>query len=99
MKNETNQIGGIFGVIVLGIIGWFVWTHYIYPPTWMATFYYNPGDLTQYWQTQGLSSVEQCRNWVNGQSIRDIDGVFDYECGKNCKAIDIGLYKCDETVE
>lgn len=74
----------IIGVAIVGLIVWVVWG-WLKPTDYTGYFYYNPNDLSSNWQQPGLKSLDDCRIWVNSQVQRDYDGLYDYECGKNCK--------------
>lgn len=54
------------------------------PKDYTAFYYPEPDDLSIY-STSKVDSVEECRDWVDGQTSTDYDQYFDYECGVNCK--------------
>lgn len=67
--------------------------------TWIPEFYpYGPDNLLINTEGPIGSSLEECRSWVALQAIKDADGVYDYECGKNCRS-EGELLICEETVE
>jgi len=71
---------------------------------WIGFYYPNENDLTNHFQSPEYKSIDQCRNWINGQvSIHNPSGLgYDYECGKNCKVYPGSesdpLYICKETI-
>lgn len=68
---------------------------------WVGFYYPNENDLAGYSQSVEMGSLEECRDWVDGQaSIYNPSGLgYDYECGKNCKYDERwGGYTCEETL-
>lgn len=60
-------------------------------------FYYASPNFDVNWKQGGLKSLDSCRSWVNAQVVRDYDGVYDYECGKNCRVSEYGIDRCETT--
>lgn len=67
---------------------------------WLGFYYPNKSDLTEYTKSGSLSSIEECRAWINDQraSRNAVPGADDYECGLNCKAMQgTDMMMCDRT--
>jgi len=97
--HEHNSGGGIIGLVILIVIGWWIWNHWIHKPTWTAVYYPNAGNLN-YFADQKVSSLEDCRDWVSVQAQAQNNTDYDYECGTNCKLQHDNLgkfYRCNET--
>ena len=73
----------IIGLLMIGLVVWLAWGA-LHPKSYTGFFYYNTNNLSQYWKQDGLKDLDACRGWVNMQITRDNDGVYDYECGRNC---------------
>lgn len=68
------------------------WTGFYYPDK------DNIGDESTWVIQPGLSSLEACRNWIDGKAGSNSN--FDYECGNKCRFDD--SYKmtiCKETLK
>lgn len=106
-NNTTELFGVVIKLLLLVIVSFFVlkWTFGgvigIIKPSWLGTFYFNKDNLTRYTINHELGSIDECRDWVEGQAdLYNIpEGVWDYECGKNCKyKEDSQMYLCQETL-
>jgi len=86
-------------ILVALIIGWLFFGWFKPAPVYTAYFYYDTSDLDKYWTQTGLADLDACRSWVNSQIIRDVDGEYDYECGKNCRYEDKYRSSICETTE
>lgn len=96
---HNNSAGGsILGLIIFIVVGVFVYNNYIKSDTWKGYFYPNPSDLTYSIPSPTYDSLEQCRSWVTTQAKADVDGAYDYECGKNCKVGEYTVEVCEETL-
>lgn len=101
-----SGVGSLLVIIVFLIIGFFIikggWNFAkdkFGPESYTAFFYYDPSNLNNYWQAE-VSSIEDCRDWVDSQVSRDFDGRYDYECGVNCEYdLNFQGYICDKTLE
>jgi hypothetical protein len=101
-----SGLGSLVAIVIVVIIGFFVlrggWNFVndkFGPKDYKAFFYYDPSDLNKYWKAD-VSSIEDCRDWVDVQVSRDFDGYYDYECGVNCEyGVDYNGYTCDKTLE
>lgn len=68
------------------------WTGFYYPDI------DNIGDESTWVIQPGLSSLEECQNWVANISIGNIN--FDYECGRKCRYDDsFKMTICKETLK
>lgn len=70
---------------------------------WRPFYYPNAPDLTEHIEGPTVDTLEQCRDWIDGESISRSQeyGEFDYECGLNCSIRSNygGLLVCEETVQ
>ena len=69
---------------------------------WSPFYYPNAPSLIEFSSGPTVDSLEQCRDWVNGEAVGrgQAPGEYDYECGLNCKFDDgIGVFVCEETVQ
>jgi len=90
IKPYLLTVGIMLLFFIVGCKG--TWTGFFYP-------HGNLSDETQWRIRHGLKSLEECRDWAEGQ-MATTDGGDDYECGKNCKLKkDYKIYICDETVK
>jgi len=90
----------VVGVVVIGFVLFWLWNNVISPPKFIGFYYPDAGNLFDYKQSPELTSLEQCREWVDDVKNGRTDNDFDYECGKCCKLSDGGgIYVCDETLE
>ena len=93
-------MGNLLSIVVVIFIFFWAWNNLISPPKFIGFYYPNADNLLVYKQSPELSSLEQCRNWIDDISGGRTDTSFDYECGKNCKLSESGgIYVCDETLE
>ena len=96
---ENNKVGLILliGLVIVGSIFLFK------KDTYIGFYYPNQNDLTKHIQSEKLTSLEECRSWIEAQEgMHTPSGYgYDYECGKNCKEPDSAdsLYICEETLE
>lgn len=93
--------GGLLSLIVLIVIGWWIWGHWIHKPSWTAIYYPNAENLSSFID-QPVGSLRECRDWVSEQADSRGDLDYDYECGTNCKLQQDStgkFYRCDETQE
>lgn len=101
MNSHNNSLTlAVIGVLAVIYLAWKI----IFPPTWIGFFYPDQNNLFDHKQSYELKSLEECRDWIDEMSsIYDPNntGMYDYECGKNCKLSDsgVGIYVCDETKE
>jgi hypothetical protein len=69
---------------------------------WMGFYYPDFNDLNEYQIKDGLHSIEECRDWVNGQQDNynpDRSKLDDYECGTDCEyKKEFDVYLCDKTI-
>ncbi len=68
---------------------------------WTGFYYPNKADLTVNTTSSPLRSLDECRQWVEGERVRMSipAGTDDYECGSNCQPPDGDMPRlCDETV-
>ena len=68
---------------------------------WIGFYYPDRSDLSVSRRSQELSSLEECRSWVDDQRSlrRDEETQDDYECGRRCRYDkDWDGYICKETV-
>jgi hypothetical protein len=95
-KNNTIKIIVSF-LLIMGLYMFF-----IKPDVWLGFYYPNQNDLSKNVQSQKLSSLEECRNWVDTQiPLYNPSGTgYDYECGKECEYDEsYDLYLCKKTLE
>ncbi|MBM2820264.1 MAG: hypothetical protein HW405_24 [Candidatus Berkelbacteria bacterium] len=103
-KNEgTSFCTGLVIIIVISyfIIKWIAGGVDNFNAKWMGTFYPVRYDLTRYTLSPEFKSIEECRDWVEGQTAlyNRAEGYYDYECGKNCKYHkDTNIYVCEESI-
>lgn len=70
--------------------------------SWIGFYYPDPINLSVYEQSPELSTLEECRNWVENQRLlkNKNEGEYDYECGSGCKyKSDAEYYVCENTVK
>ena len=66
---------------------------------WMGVFYIE-GNLQNETISSPMSSLEECRDWVDEQSQVYGSSNYDYECGRDCELSESGtIYHCEETTE
>lgn len=98
MKNfkQNLVIGGIFTISLLVLFG--VGCR----ERWIGFYYPSKSDLSTFTKSPELSSLEECRSWVEqtkGSMSNHADAEDDYECGKNCSYDkNFDGYICQETV-
>jgi hypothetical protein len=107
MRVFTDQ-KGFAGIIALILLGLFVWGCVAIwnwgfdkfgPKTYTAFFYHDTSDYDNYISHE-VKSIEDCRSWVAYQSARDFDGLYDYECGVNCRhEVGFSTMICKETIQ
>lgn len=69
---------------------------------WRGFYYPSAFNLAKDVRSGELTSLDQCRVWINGQRMRSgiHDGDDDYECGKNCRYdSSLDMYICEETIK
>ena len=76
----------IIGIII--VIGYLAYNYFIkYPYRYIGYFYPSIENMDKWVESEPLSSVDECRDWVNGMinqyNLADSDN-YDYECGKDC---------------
>lgn len=72
----------ILSTLLVVVAGWFIYTQFIkYPVRYIGYFYPNTENHDHWIESQPLSSIDDCRNWVNTQISNN---NYDYECGKDC---------------
>ncbi len=66
---------------------------------WKGFVYPNKENLLVHRNVGNYSSLEDCRAAALNY-LRDLDALEtgDYECGKNCKPDDYGMYICQDTL-
>lgn len=88
----------VFGNPTSTIAGW-LWKDSAAPWETVDAFYYpNRNDFTVDVSSTGLSSVDECRDWVNAEAARRGDAELlrgDYECGVGKSGMfgDIAVYR------
>jgi hypothetical protein len=90
------MIKKIFFLSVFGLLGVF----FLFKrDTWIGFYYPDRDNLFLYTQSPEFDSLEECRQWVDTQIYiyNPSDNNYDYECGRNCKLQENGLYLCKET--
>lgn len=101
-KTERNATGGLVGLIIFLIIGFWVWNHWINPTKWTAFYYYDLGNYDNY-KKQEVESLEKCREWIKSVAVGRFTENYDYECGTNCRieldGIGTGYNRCDENFQ
>lgn len=104
MSDDNTDVatgGGIIGLVLLVLIGWWVYSTWLKPVTWTGFFYYDPENPypESSWIQGGFASYDECAAWIDSKIPQDFDGSYDYECGSNCKPpqTDLGLYTCKES--
>ncbi len=101
-QSYGSSFGGFVGLIIMIIIGVWVYNHWFHKPTWTATYYPDAGNLTQSISEQ-VGSLQECRDWVDAQAQPTGNTGYDYECGTNCKlqpnspGVTGDFYRCDNT--
>jgi hypothetical protein len=89
-----NNSGGVIGLIILAILGWWVYSSFI-KSEWLGI--YESGTSNQIY-TQKFSSKEECADWLADKQVYP-GSYTNYECGMNCEPpkTTYGLYICKET--
>jgi len=70
--------------------------------TWIGFYYPDPINLSVYERSPALSSLNECKKWVeNQQFLRNAKkDEYGYECGVGCEYKEEWKgYVCDETVK
>ena len=99
--NSTSTAGGVIGLIILILVGWWAYNTWFKSVEYKAFFYPELSNLDFFYE-KNVESAEECRDWVNAQAFSDIDGSWDYECGTNCELQNDftgRYYICEETFE
>lgn len=93
-EHESNTTGGLIGLVLLVLIGWWAYNTWFKPDYWQGT-YELPNDNIVH-ATGRFDTMEECSEWL--ASYRP-SGSYSRECGKNCKPPEtaIGVYVCEET--
>ena len=91
MMIKKSLLIGLFGILGIFFL--------LKKDNWTGFYYPDRNNLFLFTQSPEFSSLEECRDWVNTQIYiyNPYDLNYDYECGKNCKLQESGLYLCDET--
>jgi hypothetical protein len=86
-----------FPIILIGIVGYFVGTSVFSKDEWIGFFYPDKNDLLEYRQSQGFTSLDDCRVWAQDQALMGGMTISDYECGRNCRSNGSGPLICEVT--
>jgi hypothetical protein len=94
----------IIGIIIFILVSWIFYSFLgsKNKEQWQPIYYPDTGDLSKYSYGPTVDTLEQCRGWINAESIKRNQqfGEFDYECGLNCKYDMIyDLQICKETLQ
>ena len=95
MNNLKNPLV-IGGIIALSLFGAGC------KEKWIGFYYPDPINLHVYEQSPELSTLEECRNWVENQRLlkNKKEGGYDYECGVDCKyKPEAKYYVCEDTMK
>lgn len=80
-----NKLIIILLIVIFTLIGRAIYFQFVkYPYRYIGYFYPNIDNL-EYWDESGpVSSVEECKEWVNTMIVKYNAINYDYECGKDC---------------
>ena len=100
MSEETvpagsNPIASLIGLVILFLIGWFVYSNWLKADTWTG-MYEVPSTMAI--QSLEFDSEEACREWLQDNRYTS-ETAFNFECGKNCDAPEreMAVFKCEES--
>jgi len=85
-------------IILVVVAGYFILNQ---KERWLG-FYYPDGCLgcsENYIYSPKFETREQCFDWADALKIERDNPNDLFECGKNCKEQDSGMYICEETVD
>lgn len=84
--------------VILVVVVFFLYLLIFKQDRWLGFYYPDRSDLSNYKvSNEEFKSFEECKNWVRYISSGKLDTNYDYECGKNCRMDNYGMYICDET--
>jgi hypothetical protein len=98
VSRASSGYGGVVGLIILVLIGWWMYDTHLKPSVWTAV-YESPYAVRV--QTGGeFKDKDSCLRWIYSARLKN-DGNYSYECGKDCRPPEspYGLYVCSETVD
>ena len=97
-------------LILLILVGRYLYINNIKKEEWTGFFYLNAEDLSEWTESDKFfNDIDSCRDWVDtqlnvyvlsnpGTDIRKVD--YDYECGLNCEyRAHLGMNICEETIQ
>jgi hypothetical protein len=80
-KWHSAEKPAMLAVIVLALLGFWVYNHWSKPATWTAIYYPNASARSKF-TTQPVDSLQACRDWVETKASNS--AAYAYECGKDC---------------
>lgn len=95
-NNGNSSLGGLIGLVVLVLTGWWVYSAFI-KSEWLGI--YESRTSNQIY-TQEFASKDECADWLYDKQAYP-GNYTNYECGMNCEPPKTpnGLYICKETFD
>lgn len=96
----SEQMRYLVGLAILVAVIGYLFFGWFRESTYTGYFYPDVDNLDYSLKQSGLKDLAACQDWAKNQSLRDSDGLYDYQCGKNCQPSQTpgGLDTC-ETIE
>lgn len=96
-ENNSSVLGGIIGLVIVGLLGWWVYNTWLKPDYWQGV--YETTVSNSVYATEKMSK-EECMDWLV-EARANPGERYNFECGSNCKppTTELGVYVCESTFD